>query len=102
MAHGNKLYFQLELQSGGLGLGAEGMVWWSSDGSCAGWLCGALIGNRSRKPCQVMVGMTKTTPLGIVPLLGDVVLALTPPSTTNPPRATVVSHPNPAPPYNST
>uniref|UniRef100_A0A0E0NRT6 Uncharacterized protein n=1 Tax=Oryza rufipogon TaxID=4529 RepID=A0A0E0NRT6_ORYRU len=44
----------LDLRGGRLSLGVEGMAWWSGDGRCAGWLCGVLMGNRWRKPCQAM------------------------------------------------
>uniref|UniRef100_A0A0D3HUN7 Uncharacterized protein n=1 Tax=Oryza barthii TaxID=65489 RepID=A0A0D3HUN7_9ORYZ len=44
----------LDLWGGRLSLGVEGMAWWSGDGRCAGWLCGVLMGNRWRKPCQAM------------------------------------------------
>uniref|UniRef100_A0A0E0MLE8 Uncharacterized protein n=1 Tax=Oryza punctata TaxID=4537 RepID=A0A0E0MLE8_ORYPU len=30
------------------------MARWSDDGRCVGWLCGVLIGNRWRKPCQAI------------------------------------------------
>uniref|UniRef100_I1P918 Uncharacterized protein n=1 Tax=Oryza glaberrima TaxID=4538 RepID=I1P918_ORYGL len=44
----------LDLRGGRLSLGVEGMAWWSGDGRCARWLCGVLMGNRWRKPCQAM------------------------------------------------
>uniref|UniRef100_A0A0E0BTF4 F-box domain-containing protein n=1 Tax=Oryza glumipatula TaxID=40148 RepID=A0A0E0BTF4_9ORYZ len=44
----------LDLRGGRLSLGVEGMAWWSGDGRYAGWLCGVLMGNRWRKPCQAM------------------------------------------------
>ena len=74
----------------GLGLGAKGMVWWSGNGRCAGWLCGVLTGIDSESLARPWAGMTTTTPLGVVPLLEGVVLALTSPGTKNLSRATVV------------
>uniref|UniRef100_A0A0D9Z456 Uncharacterized protein n=1 Tax=Oryza glumipatula TaxID=40148 RepID=A0A0D9Z456_9ORYZ len=65
----------LDLRGGRLSLGVKGMAWWSGDGRCVGWLPWA--------------GMTTATPFGAVPLLGDVVLALTPHNTKNPLRAMV-------------
>jgi hypothetical protein len=67
----------------GLGLGAKGMVWWSGNGRCTGWLCGVLIGIAGESLARPWAGMTTTTPLGVVPLLEGVVLALTSPGTKN-------------------
>jgi hypothetical protein len=53
---------------------------------CVG-LCSGIAGESLARP---WAGMTTTTSLGAVPLLGGVVLALTPPSTKNPLRAMVV------------
>uniref|UniRef100_A0A0E0BSY3 F-box domain-containing protein n=1 Tax=Oryza glumipatula TaxID=40148 RepID=A0A0E0BSY3_9ORYZ len=64
----------LDLWGGRLSLGVEGMAWWSGDGRCAGW---------------PWAGMTTATPFGTVPLLGGVVLVLTPHNTKNPLRAMV-------------
>uniref|UniRef100_A0A0E0JMZ4 Uncharacterized protein n=1 Tax=Oryza punctata TaxID=4537 RepID=A0A0E0JMZ4_ORYPU len=65
------------------------MAWWSGNGLCARWLCGALFGVVGESLTRPWASMTTMMLLGVVLILGGVVLALTSSSTKNLPRAMV-------------
>uniref|UniRef100_A0A0E0EE53 Uncharacterized protein n=1 Tax=Oryza meridionalis TaxID=40149 RepID=A0A0E0EE53_9ORYZ len=76
----------LDLRGGRLSLSVEGMAWWSGDGLVQDGCVGFYWGIAGESLVRPWADMTTATPFGAVPLLGGVVLALTPSNTKNPLR----------------